>query len=304
MTDQVFNNINGLDVSVGGVSDNIVSDNVAKPEGFYGFSEGVPADHKSVGVAPEVVPEVVAVDAERLIQWALMPGREGGLRWRDVADLSFDRGCTARMSRRQPVNWALCIAGVSERRFPAPRTVVLSAIGDGDAELVLAAIRALPGDQAALLVHHGRQKTRPAWTEPVETRRPRLGKSGRPWIAYQDPKRHAQPYCILEIETRHEATEAAMARYAAWWRGVALVAARVSVSVGLGRGMGGGLVRWQVSDFAAPAEPWLREAAPATRVWRGDTWSLPGDRAHARYVRTLAERFVVADSAGLIAPAE
>lgn len=201
------------------------------------------------------------IDVEQLAQWALAPGRAGGIPWRDQAVLAFDHGCTAQLRRAARGSWALVIAGTVNTPV---RRVEIQAIPDDDAGRVLAAIRALSPVAASLVIHHGRQRTRPGWIETVETLHPRLSPSGRPWIAYEDPKRRAQPYCAMEIHTREEVTEAAIRRYRAWWGGL-LLAAEFLV---------GRLERWQVSGFAAPETPWEGFMPPAPSVWVGGRWPI------------------------------
>jgi hypothetical protein len=184
------------------------------------------------------------VDVERVVQWALQPGKAGGIPWREGAALAFDLGVTAKPRRRQRGGWALVIAGGVKTPI---RRVELEAVADDDAGRVMDSIRALPGNVASLVIHHGRYCTRPGWTERVENRAPRLGPSGRPWVEYADPRRRMQPYCPLLVTHEWVVSDAAISRYRAWWGGLLIVAEAIR----------GRLDRWEVSGFAAPQTPWM-----------------------------------------------
>ncbi len=190
------------------------------------------------------------IDIEALVRWALQPGRTGGLAWRDEAALSFDRGVTARPRRRARGSWSLVIAGAG-RVGGTPRRIVLAPSAESDAELVIAAIRALPAAAAALVIQHGRHRTRPGWTDRVEERSPRWAAPGRPVILFADPFRRAQPFCPLTIKIIEMITERAISRYSAWWEGLATLVGALD----------GRLRRWRVSGFAAPERPWLDHTA-------------------------------------------
>jgi hypothetical protein len=185
------------------------------------------------------------IDVERLVQWTLAPGRSGGLVWRDEAALAFDRGCTAKPRRAVRGNWALAIAGTVRR---PPRRVVIEATADGDASAVLAAIRALPsGLAASLVIHHGRWRTRPGWTETVVRHMPHWAAPGRPCIRYAGgTKDRTRPYCPLRIIVEQVVTERAICRYELWWQALA----------GLHAALDDRLERWRINGFAAPARPW------------------------------------------------
>lgn len=182
------------------------------------------------------------VDIEHLIQWAV--SRTGRLPWegtRDV-DLFFDRGLTAKPRRRPPGNWIIA-AACAGMRFGSGRVMAPKMVPGGDAERVIAEIKALPADQAALVLRHGRQRSRPDWMEGIEPRRVE-----RRIYPKRRGKRTHRPVVIWIWEPEPPTVvAAARAAYRSWHDGLATVAARLD----------GQLDRWSPRGPVVLREPWL-----------------------------------------------
>lgn len=176
------------------------------------------------------------IDIEALIAWALR--RSGRLPWLRAGDreLAFDRGFDAMPRRRPNIGWVLAEA-CAGLHFAGRGNWAMMSPGP-DAAQVVAAIRRLPADVAAMVIACGRAGIRPDWMEGVEPRQ--VPKSRR------DRRRHRRGRVMVWEPCHPDAICQARDAYRRWWHGIVQVSASV-----------GPLAQWEISTILAPPEPWL-----------------------------------------------
>ena len=180
------------------------------------------------------------IDIEHLVQWAI--GRTGRLPWEGTRDveLFFDRGLTAKPRRRPPTSWVIAEA-CAGMRLGSGRALAPKKVPGNDAERVIEGIKALPADQAGLILRHGRARTRPDCMIGIEPRR--VEKKIYP---KKRRKRAHRPVIVFVWEPEAPATiAAAREEYRRWREGLGILAAGLR-----------GLERWRICGPEAAAEPW------------------------------------------------
>lgn len=185
------------------------------------------------------------VDIEHLLQWAV--GRSGRLPWRrdDERDLGGNHGLTARPRRRPKIGWheaevyALTVRGP---RQLTPRML----IPGPDAEIVLAAVKALEPATAAVVIACARGKIRPDWMPGVE---PKRVLRARYVPNLKRKKRHRRTLVPRWEPCSPAELQAARDVYVRWHAALEALADQLQ----------GRLAGWTVCGFLAPATPWQAE---------------------------------------------
>jgi hypothetical protein len=181
------------------------------------------------------------IDIEHLLWWAVE--QTGRLPWEGTrhAELAFDRGCTAKPRSHPvvPMHLALACAGTTQK----PRPICAKMTPQGDAAIVLAAIKRLPARDAALILACARQRIRPEW------RVRGLAQAERVSATRRDRKRHKR----VTFETWRdgvtpEAIWVARGEYIRW---CALV-------LGLADQLRSSLVRHAIPNRQAFEFPWVQ----------------------------------------------
>jgi hypothetical protein len=176
------------------------------------------------------------IDIETLVQWAVQ--QSGHLPWRGVDDreLMYDYGYTALQRQAPP------------RRSSGRQ--LARAVGQ-DAAAVIAAVQALDGGVAAVVIACARAGIRPDWMPGVA---PRLvPKPVYERIRRRGKKRHRRSVRIVWEPCDPQAICAARAVYRRWHAALR----------GLIAPLAGNLSDWNITGLAAPAEPWERDAEKA-----------------------------------------
>lgn len=166
---------------------------------------------------------------ERIAQWTFAEMR-CRMPWMVDRDLDFNRGLTARPRRAGEGGWAtseMCAgmsAGKTRMRIPVPI--------NPQAELVIEAVKRLHPRAAALIITHGRKRSRPdempgveATLRPVWVVRKVKGLlTPFPKIASRDKYGH-YGYCVLEWVVSPETIRAAREDGRLWREGLGKIAA-------------------------------------------------------------------------------
>ena len=203
-----------------------------------GFRQNPP---ETLPTLPSLLARRQPIDAEALIGWAL--SQSGRLPWQNASRLALDinDGLTARPRRRQMATRAEFEA---QAGMNTPRTGLVTPPRrpSRDALRVISAIMALGGATASLVVACGHSGIRPNWLPGVEPRQvPIVKRNGR-----RHKKGHRPIIVMVWKPCEPAAIRAAREAYRRWHGGVAAVA----------RAVDGALDAWEISGFAAPAEPW------------------------------------------------
>lgn len=190
------------------------------------------------------------IDIEALLQWAI--ARSGRLPWRldDERELSMNKGLTARLRRRPKVGWetASVCAGLTIRsgRLLAPGKLVPGP----DADIVLEAIQRLPDPAvAATVIYCARSRIRPNWMPGVDPKQVQV------LVRCKKKHRRVRAQTIWE-PCSPAAVRAAREGYAQWHAALSTLA----------RELDGHLSGWEISGFAAPAEPWTEKSATLEKI--------------------------------------
>ena len=205
-------------------------------------------------LSPLPAREVISLDIELILQWALT--QTGHLPWsrdRDT-DLMFDKGLTAKPRKRPPINWtiAMACAGLklgTERPLPATMTP------SGDAEIIIEAVKRLPSRQASLILACARAQIRPDWTVNGHAEARRHEKScwekksvpqKKGWSKKWKKARVGRPHLKVWYDPTPEAICAARDAYTLWHDGICHLMTELR----------GHLSRFKINGFSAPERPW------------------------------------------------
>lgn len=177
----------------------------------------------AVDLLPPVHQARQPIDIEALLQWAIQ--QSGRLPWRGVSarELMYDYGYT-------------CIPKGTPRCYRSSGTLLSRPIDD-DAALVIAAVMALDGEVAAIVIANAREGRRPDYA----------GEPRRVPVTRRHRKKHRRVVTGFKLVMPDEgAICAARAAYRQWHAALGSLA----------RTLSGQLDAWQINGFVAAAEPW------------------------------------------------